>query len=226
MTRYNIFNQVHKALKAMLYESSLILQQTNFADTEEAETALEKVKQVVDMFDSHAAHEDEFILPVIGKYEPSVVDAFDQEHEKDHALTEKLRGLLVAYRHALKTEVKTETGQAILNAFIEFMIFNLEHMAKEETVLNKILWRYYTDAEIQVLSQKIVSSISPCEQEMTSAWMMRGLSIKEISSWLKAVEKNAPAPVFSKLFSLAEKELPNDRFRKVLENLTEGTMVA
>jgi hypothetical protein len=40
------------------------------------------------------------------------------------------------------------------------------------------------------------------------------------------VEENAPEPVFTQLFSIAEKELPNDRFRKVLENLTEGTMVA
>ncbi len=55
--------------------------------------------------------------------------------------------------------------------------------------------------------------------------MMRGLSNTEISGWLKAVEKNAPEIVFNNLFSIAEKELPHDRFRKVLENLTEGTMV-
>lgn len=226
MTRFNIFNQIHKALRAMLYDTSLVLQQTNFGDLEEAETALEKVKQVVDMFDAHATHEDDFILPPIQHYEPSLVDAFEQEHEEDHALTEKLRGLLVVYKHAVKMEVKIETGRAILNSFIDFMIFNLEHMVKEETVLNKILWRYYTDEEIKEVNKKIIESISPGEMALASAWMMRGLSITEISTWLKAVEKNAPQQVFSQLFSLAEKELPNDRFRKVMENLTEGTMVA
>ena len=40
MSRFNIFNQIHKALRAMLYDTSLTLQQTYFGDAEEAETAL------------------------------------------------------------------------------------------------------------------------------------------------------------------------------------------
>ncbi len=226
MTRFNIFNQIHKALRALLYDTSLTLQQTNFADASEAETTMEKIIQVVDIFDEHSSREDHFILPAIGPYEPSLADVFEQEHEKDQALTEKLRGLLMVYNHAVKTEVKIETGQAINRAFIEFMIFNLEHMSKEETVLNKILWRYYSDEEILDINQRIVSAIPHHEAAVINAWMMRGLSSTEISGWLKAVEKNAPQPVFTQLFGIAEKELPNNRFRKVLENLTEGTMVA
>ena len=210
----------------MLYDTSLILQQTYFADADEAETAMEKVRQAVDIFDRHASHEDHFVLPAVQQYEPSLVDAFEQEHVKDHALSEKLRGLLTVFNHAIKTEVKIETGQAITRAFIDFMIFNLEHMAKEETVLNKVLWRYYSDEEIKTINQRIVAAISPAEMTVASAWMMRGLSNTEIIGWLKAVEKNAPQQVFTQLFSIAEKELPENRFRKVLENLTEGTMVA
>jgi hypothetical protein len=226
MSRFNIFNAIHKALRAMLYDTSLTLQQTYFGDAEEAETALEKVRIAVDVFDEHASHEDHFVLPAIQQYEPSLVDAFEQEHEKDHALSERLRGLLAVYHHAIKTEVKIETGQAINQAFIDFMIFNLEHMAKEETMLNKVLWRYYSDTEILAINQRIVASIPPQEIAIASVWMMRGMSNTEISGWLKGVEENAPEPVFTQLFSIAEKELPNNRFRKVLENLTEGTMVA
>ena len=226
MSRFNIFNPIHKALRVMLYDTSLTIQQTYFADAEEAETALEKVRTTVDIFDEHAAHEDHFVLPVIRRYEPSVVDAFELEHIKDHALSGGLRGLLTVYHHAIKTEVKIETGQAINKTFNEFMIFNLEHMAKEETVLNKILWRYYSDEEIRAINQRIVASIPPEEMSVTSAWMMRGMSNAEISGWLKEVEKKAPESVFTQLFSIAEKELPSGRFRKLLENLTEGTMVA
>jgi hypothetical protein len=154
-----------------------------------------------------------------------LVDAFEQEHETDRALSERLRGLLIVYNHAIKKEVKIATGQAIGTAFMEFMIFNLQHMAKEETVLNKVLWRYYSDTEILAVNQKIIASIPSEKMIVTSAWMMRGMSNAEISGWLKAVEKNAPKPVFTQLFSIAEKELPNDRFQKVLENLAEGAMV-
>jgi hypothetical protein len=56
--------------------------------------------------------------------------------------------------------------------------------------------------------------------------MLRGLSNVEIAQWLRTVEKNAPEFVFNNLFSMAEKELPNARFRQVLEGLTEGAMLA
>ena len=44
------------------------------------------------MFDKHAEHEDHFILPAIQQYEPSLGDAFEQEHEKDHAIIRKTQG--------------------------------------------------------------------------------------------------------------------------------------
>jgi hypothetical protein len=224
--RFNIFNQIHKGLRALLYDTALTLQQTYFNDPDEAEIALQKVTTVVNLFDAHAAHEDHFVLPAIQHYEPSLVDAFEQEHVEDHALSQKLRDLLTVYNYAIKPEVKIETGLLINRAFVEFMIFNLEHMAKEETVLNKVLWRYYSDDELRAINQRIVSAVPQKEMIEVSSWMMRGLCNNEITGWLKAVEKTAPEPVFSHLFATAEKELPNHRFRRLVESLSGGTMVA
>lgn len=224
--RYNIFNQIHKALRALLYDTALTLQQTHFANAEEAEPALAKVRNVLDVFDKHAEHEDHFVLPAIQHFEPSIVDAFEQEHVEDHALAEELRILLNAFDDETNAGKKLELGYNIQKSFVAFMTFNLEHMAKEELVLNDRLWRYYSDAEIIVLNQKIVASIAPEEMAFTSAWMMKGLSNAEITGWLKAVQTNAPEFVFSALFAIAEKELPYTRFRKILEDLTEGAMVA
>ena len=137
MTRFNIFNQIHKALRAMLYDTSLNLQQTYFADADEAGAAVEKVNQVIDIFEEHAASEDHFVFPAIDKYEPSLADG-----------------------------------------------------------------------------------------NFTSARMMRSLSNTEISGWLKTVEKNSPQPVFSQLFSISKRELPNNRFLKVLQDMNGETIVA
>jgi hypothetical protein len=61
---------------------------------------------------------------------------------------------------------------------------------------------------------------------MGSQWMMRGLNNPEIINWLRAVEDAAPENVFQDLFATAERELPEHRFRKVLETITEGVMLA
>jgi len=226
MIRYNIFNQIHKGLRALLYDTALTLQQTNFANPDEAELALEKLAQTLDAFDKHAEHEDQGVLPAIQQYEPSLVDAFEQEHIQDHALAENLRTKRAAFEKAKTPAEKVQVGHALLHGFIAFLSFNLDHMAKEETVLNERLWRYYSDAEIIGLNQRIVANVQPTDMAFTSAWMLKGMNNAEITGWLRAVQENAPEQAFNTLFTIAEKELPYTRFRKILEDLTEGAMIA
>jgi hemerythrin-like domain-containing protein len=222
--RYNTFYQIHKALRALLYETGAELQRTDFNNEEETNALFQNITLVVDFFDKHAHHEDTFVFPAVEKYEPSVVDAFEQEHVKDHALTENLRTLMNIYG-SLKTDPeKIQLGSAIRKAFVEFMVFNLEHMAKEEDVINNLLWRYYTDEEIHAIESKIISNQSPEATAVAWKWMVRGLSNREIVDWLRKVEENAPEFVFNNLFAVAEKELSNIRFRKIVEGLTEGVM--
>ena len=156
MSRINVFNQIHKGLRAMLYDTALTLQQTHFADNDQSDAAVKNVRTTAEMINAHTAHEDHFIFPAIQEYEPSLVDVFTMEHLKNHSLSEKLVDSLVAHNHAIKPESKIETGQAIIRAFQEFMVYNLEHMTNEETVLNEILWRYYSDEEIESISKRII----------------------------------------------------------------------
>ena len=223
--RVNIFNQIHKGLRALLYETSLLLQQTDFSDEQEMRDAVERVILVADLFDDHARHEDEFILPAIQEYEPSIVDAFEQEHVTDKHLMRSLKDSLQAMQMASPL-VRIEMANELGKTFIHFMVFNLEHMAKEENILNKILWRYYSDEEILAIQKDILASLSPWSAATGSRWMMRGLNNPEIVRWLRSVEESAPETIFQKLFVTAQNELPEHRFRHVMEALTEGVMVA
>jgi DUF438 domain-containing protein len=224
--RYNTFYQIHKALRAMLYETAIELQRTDFDNEEESAEALTNIENVVNLFDKHAYHEDTLVFPAVEKYEPSIVDAFEQEHVRDHELGSKLRTLIAMFDSVESDDDKNQLGSAIRKSFVDFLAFNLEHMAKEEDIINNLLWRYYTDDEIRAIEYQIVSKQTPEATALVWKWMLRGLSNQEITGWLKVVEKNAPEVVFNSLFSMAEKELPNSRFRQVLEGLTEGAMLA
>jgi hypothetical protein len=92
-------------------------------------------------------------------------------------------------------------------------------MAKEEDIINNLLWRYYTDDQIRAIEKQIISNQTPESTAVVWKWMIRGLSTVEIINWLKTVEKNAPQIVFKNLFLTAEKELPGDRFRQVVNEL-------
>jgi hemerythrin superfamily protein len=226
MQRYNMFHQVHKGLKALLYETAIQVQHTDFWNIDEGEDIIEKINEVVILFEKHAHSEDGFIFPAVEKYEPAVADAFGQEHVKDHFLGKLLAASMDLYKNAEIITEKAEAGRQVHAAFSKFLLFNIEHMGKEEDVLNPILWRYYTDAELMKITEQIIAAIPLDYRAQYSKWMMRGLNNAEITGWLRGVEKNAPENVFQSLFVTAEKELPERRFRQVLEGLTEGAMLA
>ncbi len=221
MQRYNTFRQIHKALRACLYDTALTLQQTSFADSFEAEPALEKVNDVLDFFDSHARHEDQFILPAIEQYDRELIHEFEQEHVTDLALSNRLRSLMNIYRHAVSTEERLEMGSAISKAFVEFMIFNLGHMADEELHLNQVLWANYSDLQIIDIQRALVATISREEMFFSSRWMFRGISNQEAVVWLKDIRQHAPDFVFQSMLGLGEKELPAHRWEKITEAIME-----
>ncbi|MDP4263376.1 MAG: hemerythrin domain-containing protein [Bacteroidota bacterium] len=226
MQQYNMFNQVHKGLRALLYETALQIQHTDFWNVEEAEAVIERINEVVALFEKHAYSEDTYVFPAIEKYEPSVADAFEQEHVTDHFLGQQLSESIALYKNAAIITDKVEAAKKIYPSYVKFMAFNLEHMAKEEEIINPLLWRYYTEADLMAITRQIVSNIPPEHMIRFSKWMIRGLNNAEICRWLREVEETAPEVVFKALFVTAEKELSEKRFRQVLEGLTEGAMVA
>jgi hypothetical protein len=225
MQRYNGFTLIHKALRALLYDTALTLQQTYFADIDEAEPAIEKVETVLFLFERHAHHEDTFLLPAVATYEPRLVDEFENEHDENIMLGNRLKNLLNIYRNIYFTEERVVCGGAINKAFVEFMVFNLEHMAKEEILLNQALWKHYTDEQLVELNQKLVATIPAEEKAIAFKWMMRGINYFDAVNWMHAVKKTAPDFVFNSLINLAEAELPQHRLEKLHEGLTEDAIL-
>jgi hypothetical protein len=130
------------------------------------------------------------------------------------------------FKHTFSTEERNVIGGAIRFAFVEFLIFNLKHMAKEEDVLNNLLWTYHSDEELHGITKQILAHLAPEDMAKYSRWMINGLSNNEIIAWLKDVRNNAPDFVFRDLFTVAANELPEQRWVKVKDALCDGAMVA
>jgi hypothetical protein len=224
MPRYNTFNNIHKALRALLYDTALCLQQTDFGTKEECDAAIEKVVAVLDLFEAHAHQEDHHILPALFDFEPSVVDAFEQEHVTDSQLSQALYATIAEMYRTTAAAEKLRLGRRLTAGFIQFMIFNLNHMAKEEDVLNGLLWCYYTDAEIQAMEAVIRKNTPPEKQPFVAKWMLRGLSNGETVSWLTEVQQQAPAALFDRIMTMAQSELPANRFQQIAAHFPKATL--
>lgn len=226
MLRYNPFNMIHKALRNMLYDAASGLQQTWFGDTKEAEAALEKVETIIYHFERHAHHEDSYVLPAIEQFDSGLVHSFEAEHEKDLSLANKLKNLINIYRNVNFEEERINAGSALCKAFIDFMIFNLEHMGKEEMLVNAVLWRNYTDEQLLGINQQIIANIPTEEMAAISHWMIRSINDNEAIKWLSALKAAAPSFVLQSIMATAEKTLPGHRFEKIKEGVEAKSMAA
>lgn len=226
MERYNSFNVIHKGLRAALYQTALQLQQTDFTEDDQAEQVVNKVKEIVLLFEGHAHKEDHYVLPAINEYEPSVVAAFESEHVEDEKLGKELNAAVEKLVNSASPLEKIVCGRELTESFVRFMVFNLTHMAKEEDIINKILWRYYSDDEIKQLTGKITDSIAPWMLDLYSTWMLRGISNNEAVNWMNAIRRGMPEVVYKTLVQKAEQELPKKRFEKISQSLSKGLQPA
>lgn len=87
--RYNVFNQIHKGLRAMLFDTALNLQKADLSSVA-AEGVIGQLHQTLEFFDEHAEHEDRFILPHIEKHNPQLIEELEKDHEIDHRLSHTL----------------------------------------------------------------------------------------------------------------------------------------
>ncbi|MET0242974.1 MAG: hemerythrin domain-containing protein [Flavitalea sp.] len=223
--RYNIFNQVHKGLRALLYETALLLQRTDFADPAEPVFSLNQAEMVLQLFDNHSASEDEYIFPLINLHDTNVIEQFKVDHKQDQQLSEQLHELILEFYSLVTPRQKRATGERINTLFNEFLIFNIVHMAREEALLNKVLWEQFSDLEIAGISKMIIDNTGERRISQIQKWIMRGIANDEIIQWLTEVKSSAPDFIFNSLLETAESELSETRWNRIREALADGVML-
>ncbi|MGN6569058.1 MAG: hypothetical protein ACTHJ0_13945, partial [Flavipsychrobacter sp.] len=184
--RYNVFNQIHKGLRNLLYSTAIDIQRTDFV-AETAKGTIDKVLLVLELFEEHAHNEDTHLLPLIEKHDAALVAEFERDHEIDHKLSETLREHAAEWIKATNNNQRIALGQAIFYGFNEFVAFNLYHMNREENILLFTLWKHYTDQDILKAERAIVESIKLETLMLESQWMMRSLNNSEIVNWLSGL---------------------------------------
>jgi len=210
--RFNVFNQIHKGLRALMCDTIMQLQQTDLADEEKSRPALAQTALMLDFFDTHAWHEDNFVLAAAKEHAPEVMAMFEQEHVEDHLLSDQLREKIEVYG---RSENKYEAGRQLYYAVTDFVAFNLRHMNKEEVLLNSILWKHYSDAEILGMERNIQQSVTPEKMLLAIKWMVKGINDTELTHWIDGVKRGAPAVVLQMLLTACETHLPAQRSQRV-----------
>jgi hypothetical protein len=110
MDRFDLYSGIHKGIRRILFETSLAVAGTDFADAEASAAACRSVERMRQFLDEHALHEDEVIMPVLGALAPELFTDLRAEHAKVDGLQREV-GAILAMRTVWSPSPGAATGR-------------------------------------------------------------------------------------------------------------------
>lgn len=211
MNRPNRYQPIHKALRAALFDATVLVARTEFSDQEEANVAARNVAMLLDVLDSHAHHEEEFVMPVVARHAPALVATLGTEHGRLEGLQAELRALLPRTCSDVAAE-REAAGQLLGRALTLLVADHLRHMDREETEAMPVLWAHQSEAELDAMDARIRGAIPPERMPVMLRMMLPAMSTAESASLLANARAQMPPPVFAQVSGLAREVLGPERW--------------
>ena len=213
--RYNIFKRTHKGLRSMLFDAGARIQQTDFSKSKQAIAAMEAIKQLTRSFLYHLSKEDNIVYHSVVLHAPYIVAMIEQTNIKDEALARSITSMVDQYKELNTKKEMIAFGHQLQAAFFEFTAAVLQHMSKEETVVNELLWSNYTDRELIGMEVEMMKQATSSDCNWYTGKILKELSNREILVWVDSIKEHATPLMLKKLISTARIVLPIDRWQMI-----------
>lgn len=216
--RVDLYEAPHKTLRYMLANVLVSMGQATFADRADVERVLAELSVALWACDGHIAHEDKHVRPALAERAPNTLSTLDREHE-DHAQhVAELRALMRALDTAGSEDARTSIGSTLYLHVSVFVAETLAHMAYEERVVQPLLDRFFTSAELEAIHTAIIADIEP--QDMV-VWLRAMLPAGNRASrlgLLSTVKEQAPPDVFAALLADIRPRLRADDWSALVQH--------
>lgn len=211
--RFNIYAFIHKGIRLAMSQSLIALGRMDPEDDAELDPVMAEVARLLRLCRDHVKHENNFIHPAMELRQPGSARTIAGEHvshlEEIDTLEQELQRIL-----RLPSLRRAESTARFYHHFAAFMQENFEHMAKEETDNNAVLWACYSDEELIALEQELVASIEPAMMEMCLEYMVSAMNPVERAGFVGGLRQAMPEDVFNGVFALIEQLLlPGHRIK-------------
>ena len=211
MNRPNRYQPIHKALRAALFDAAVLVARTDFTDAGEATVSARTVATLLDVLDSHAHHEEEFVMPVVARHAPALVATLETEHGRLEGLQAELRALLPRTCSEVTAE-REAAGQLLARAVTLLVADHLRHMDREETEAMPVLWAHQTEEELDAMDARIRAAVPPERMPLMLRMMLPAMSVPENAKLLATARAQMPPPVFAQVSGLAREVLGPERW--------------
>jgi Hemerythrin HHE cation binding domain len=208
-TRLDLYANIHKGLRAFMAHTLVRVGRLDPRDPAEVAEVAAEVQALLDLCVAHLQHENEWIHPAMQARAPGSIAQGAADHEGHLVAIDALRQLLE------RLPQDAAVAAPLYAALSRFVGENLEHMQREETEHNAVLWATHTDAQLHALHERILASVGPAEMQLALRWMLPHLAPAERAEVLAGMRQSAPAEAFQNVLSLIRPLLGGRDWRKL-----------
>lgn len=212
--RYDIYRNIHMALRANMAEVLLAVGRMDPEDMAERAETLTQVQELVDFCRMHLAKEDRFLHPAMEARAPGSARQTSGDHDHHKTDFEALDAAIAAVDTAAPG---TRRGPALTlyRSLALFVGENFVHMHVEETENNEVLWRTHSDAEIIAIEQAIVAALTPEQKPRSLRWMLTSISPAARSEMLGMLRHALPPQALAGILAMIRPHLSESHWRKL-----------
>jgi hypothetical protein len=203
MPRFDLFTSIHKALRAMIYETGSALQTADFPDEQGARRAFDVLQPALGQMQHHHDLEEEHVFPRVRPFEEEIIADLQAQHDE----VERLLGITAIAAEGTTSEDATArvgAGVDLNRRYNELTALFLAHLAHEEAILLPATWKHFDDDQLVAIQATIISSQQPEDLMQSLRWMFKGLNRLELVGMLSAARATMPPPALDAVRELGE----------------------
>lgn len=212
--RHDIYLPIHKALRSCMSETLSAVGRMDCDDDHDVAAALAQLRELLEICAGHLEHENHFVHSAMERRRPgSTVRMADEHIEHSHAFGD-LRAAMTLVELGRGVE-RRALAQILYRQLALFIAENFEHMQREESEHNAILWSAYTDVELVAIEAELVASISPPEMIIVARWLLANNEHGYRVKMLEGIRDHAPREVFEGMLAIARGNLTTRDWQKL-----------
>jgi len=216
-TRFDLYTDIHKALRTMLFDVAAKAGRCNFDDPAELGLLQDEFGLLCGVIEEHTQHEERFVHPHIVKFEPALAAALDAEHERSMADLTTLQTTLAAIVPTAQDVVSR--GNTLYRQYCAWLGDFLIHMNEEETVIMPALQAHLDDGQLMCISLELRGAIEPERMGMYLSKMIPAMNGSECTALFLGMKMGAPQEVYEGTLQLAKQVLSRPAFHRLSASL-------
>ena len=215
---FDLYRDVHKGIRHGLFRATERAGHVDPLDDIALDEDRHRIEHLLHLLDVHAAHEDEYLGPLIGRHLPVLAAQLQREHANLDARTAEIRRQLTAL--GCLTGADRRIGQHRLYLTLsEFTATYLQHQTTEEVEVLPALNRAATLDDLIEANAALVAAIGPGDMDSYMGLIVSAVNPHDLAELYDAMRAGVPDAAFATLLDIARNGLDQNAYDRLADDL-------